>query len=195
MTFLALIRHGTTEWNDEGLIQGSSDVSLSAEGIAEVKGWVLPGFLADYLWLSSPLKRARETAKLLIGRTPPTDPRLTEMCWGAWEGRTLQGLRDEIGPLMVAWEARGLDFRGPGGESPRDVQARTRMLFTELAAAGRPTAAVVHRGLIRAVYASATGWDMADKAPDKLLDHCVQLFDLDTDGMPHIRELNISLAP
>ena len=52
------------------------------------------------------------------------EPALIETDWGHWEGRTLAELRQRHGGEMAALEARGLDFRPPGGESPRDVQAR-----------------------------------------------------------------------
>ena len=86
-----------------------------------------------------------------------------ETDWGVWEGRTLTDLRAELGDLMAAWEARGLDFRAPEGESPREVQDRLRPWLVETAATGQPTGAVAHKGVIRAIYALATGWDMTDK--------------------------------
>ena len=170
MTLLVLIRHGPTEWNESGLVQGRSDIALSAAGRAEVENWRVPDDFAAFDWVSSPLVRARETAEMLRGAPVPTDARLVEMDWAAWEGRTLGDLRAEIGNLMTAWEARGLDFRAPGGESPREVQARVRPFLAERALAGRPTVAVCHRGVIRAVYALATGWDMTSKAPRRLAD-------------------------
>lgn len=194
MTDLALIRHGTTDWNARGLIQGSTDIPLNEAGIAEVRGWSLPSCFAAHDWLSSPLLRAVETARLLSGRTPARDPRLAEMCWGSWEGRTLKGLRHEIGDLMIAWEAKGLDFHGPGGESPRQVQARLAPLLQELATAGRPIVAVTHRGVIRAIHALATGWNMESQPEIRTDDDAIQLFSLDAEGRPHIRQLNISMT-
>ena len=65
-------------------------------------------------------------------------------------------------PAMIENEARGLDFRPPGGESPRDVQARLRPFLESLR---DPTIAVTHKGVLRALYALATGWTMERKAP------------------------------
>ena len=115
------------------------------------------------------------------------------MSWGVWEGRTLPDLRAELGDLMTAWEAEGLDFKAPGGESPRDVQTRLRPWLAELAEIGAPTLAVCHKGVIRALYALAIGWDMTDKPPRKLREPAVQLFTLSTDGLPTVAELNITL--
>lgn len=195
MTLIAFIRHGDTDWNRRGLIQGSSDIGLDEEGRALVARWRVPAELDGFTWLSSPLKRAHETARILVGHEPPTDPRLAEMCWGEWEGRTIPDLRAELGNLMAAWEARGLDFCGPGGESPRAVQARIRTLLEEIAVVGRPVAAVSHRGVIRAVYALATGWDMASKPPERLRDDCAHVFALDGAARPQVHKLNIPLVP
>jgi broad specificity phosphatase PhoE len=193
MTLLALIRHADTEWNRQGLIQGSSDIALDAEGRAEAGVWKLPPELDGFQWIASPLKRAHETATILCGRMPPTDQRLVEMAWGAWEGRTIPDLRAQLGNLMTAWEAKGLDFQAPDGESPRGVQERVMPLLAEIAAQGRPTVAVCHRGVMRAIYALATGWDMTSKAPEKLLEPCVHIFALDASGAPSVHKLNLPL--
>ena len=107
MTWLALVRHGAAEWNENGLVQGHSDVPLSDRGRAEVARWRLPPALGGFALVSSPLARAVETARLIAGE-PEIEPRLIEMSWGAWEGRTLPDLRAELGDLMAAWEAKGL---------------------------------------------------------------------------------------
>lgn len=195
MTLFAVIRHGPTEWNAIGRVQGRSDIALSAAGRETVAGWSLPPLLAGFERLASPLARAAETAEILFGERVARDGRLIEMDWAEWEGQSLESLRAELGDLMAAWEARGLDFRAPGGESPRDVQRRLAPLLAEIAAAGRPTVAVTHKGVIRALYAFATGWDMTDKPRDRLRDDCVHLFSLSPHGVPAVDRLNVALAP
>jgi len=96
---------------------------------------------------------------------------------------------------MAAAEARGLDFQPPGGESPRQVQDRLRPLLQRLAATGRPTVAVTHKGVIRALYAQASGWDMTGRAPEKLRDGRAQRFILGPGGAPETDQLNLPLAP
>tara|TARA_B110000444_G_scaffold259441_1_gene303176 strand:- start:1060 stop:1653 length:594 start_codon:yes stop_codon:yes gene_type:complete len=193
MTKIGLIRHGKTEWNITGLVQGSTDIPLSDIGIKEISNWSLPSGFDDFSWLASPLKRAQQTAQILAGFEPKLDPRLVEMAWGDWEGRSLVDLRSELGDLMVAWEAKGLDFHGPNGESPREVQIRMKPLLKEISEDGKPTIIVTHKGFIRALYALAIGWDMVDKPNDKLSDGCVHLFELDAIGNPSIIDLNINL--
>jgi broad specificity phosphatase PhoE len=168
-----LIRHGRTAWNEQGRMQGRADLPLSPAGRAEVLGWQLPAAWADARWLSSPLRRATETAALLTDRPVAVEPRLIEMDWGAFEGRTLAELRAEAPEAMAANEARGLDFRPAGGESPREVRTRLESLFADLGADPADDAiavCVTHRGVLRAALSLATGWDMLAKPPLRLAD-------------------------
>ncbi len=194
MTPLALIRHGTTDWGEAGLIQGRADRPLSAAGRAQVAAWRVPAELAGFEWLASPLRRARESAELLLGRAVQADPAFTEMAWGAWEGQALSALRRTLGAALNENEARGLDFRPPGGESPREVQTRLIPRLDAIARADRPTAAITHKGVIRAVLGLATGWDFHGKPPARLDWPCAHLFALDGGGRPRIERLNIALV-
>lgn len=194
MTILAAIRHGPTPWNETGIVQGRSDIPLSETGRTLVESWRVPADFAAYDWISSPLSRAVETARILTGSPQRTDPRLVEMDWSEWEGVSLPDLRAELGNLMKAWEARGLDFRAPGGESPREVQDRLRPFLAERAALGTPTVIVCHKGVIRALYAMAVSWDMTDKPPEKLRDDCAHVFRLDADGAPRPHRLNLPMT-
>jgi broad specificity phosphatase PhoE len=168
MTPVLLIRHGPTAWNESGRIQGRADVELSTRGRAEVATWRLPAAWAEARVLSSPLCRARETAAILTGRTPTIDQRLIEMDWGRFQGRRLADLRAEAPDAIAANEDHGLDFRPPGGESPREVCARLQTLLAELAADPRPAVAVCHKGVIRAALVLATGWNMQSRPPVRL---------------------------
>jgi len=195
---LLLIRHGATAWNEAGRLQGRSDPPLSPAGRAAVEAWVLPPEAQRARWLSSPLVRARQTAEILAARFPQAAPvteeaRLIETDWGTWEGKTLAALRAELGEAMADNEARGLDFRPAGGESPREVQQRLRPLLADLAAAGGTTVAVSHKGVIRAVYALASGWDMRAKPPVKLRNGCLHAFALGDGGQPRVEALNVTL--
>ena len=54
-----------------------------------------------------------------------------------------------------------------------------------------PTLAITHRGVIRVTLAAATGWDMLGKPPAKLDWTAVHFFDVDEEGRPRVRELNV----
>jgi len=192
-TPVVFIRHGPTTWNAEKRIQGRVDISLSTEGRGVVATWRLPAEFSGFKWYSSDKKRAIETARIM-GLDPETEPHLSEMNWGEWEGRVIGELRAEYGEEMAANERRGLDFRPPGGESPRDVQKRVAGWIAATARGGRGVGAVVHAGVIRTIYCLASGWNMTGKPPVKLLDGTAHLFDVDNHGMPSIGRLNIPLA-
>ena len=126
---LYLTRHGETEWNVQNKICGITDVELTDKGRAQAKE--LGEKLRDYkidLIVSSPLKRALETARMVEwGRGVPieVDRRLIEQDYGIYEGvdRGDQGFLDN---------KRCFAFRYPGGESMMDVAHRTYGLIEEL---------------------------------------------------------------
>jgi broad specificity phosphatase PhoE len=186
MTRLALLRHADTAWSAEGRIQGRTDVPLLAG--QEIR---IAEELREMRIVVSPLRRCVETAALLGCPNPQREPRIAEMHWGAWEGRRLAELREQLGAAMAENEARGWDFRPEGGESPREVLARLRPWLAQVAARGEPTLAVTHRGVIRAVLACAVGWDLRGKPPAKLDWAAAQVFRLSPQGQPAVESLNV----
>lgn len=164
---MILLRHGPTAWNETGRIQGRADPPLSAAGRRWAHTLPVPHAWHAGLWHSSPLRRARETATLLGAASAFPDAGLREMAWGAWEGTRLADLRRAAPQAMAANEAQGLDFRPPGGESPREVAARLRAWLNDLGD-GPLHLAVTHRGVIRAALIVALGWEMHSKPPCKL---------------------------
>jgi len=186
MTLLALLRHADTAWSEEGRIQGRSDQPLSETGRMALNR-ELPAACRGMRLITSPLRRCVETAALLGAPDAVREPRLAEMSWGAWEGRKLEELRAELGDEMRENEARGLDFRPAGGESPREVLVRVGEWLREIS---EPTLAITHRGVIRAVLVAATGWDMRGKPPAKLDWNACHLFQVE-DGKARVDRLNV----
>ena len=146
-------------------------------------------------WVSSPLTRARDTARALAGCEVAADRRLVEMDWGEWEGHSLDDLRRMHGSEMERNEARGLDFRPPGGESPREVQRRLILWLREVAASGRSVVAITHKGVMRAALSLACGWDMKDKPPVKVAWTRGHLYALSPTGSLAIKKLDLKLTP
>lgn len=165
MTRLALLRHGHTEWNRAGRIQGRSDIPLDIDARAELAGYCLPSpWDTASIW-SSPLSRAAETAELVSGKAPKTSKALTEMNWGDWEGQRgvdLIAIPDSGYRHIEEW---GWDYRPPNGESPAELWARIAPWMDGLTG---DNLAVCHIGIMRVILAKAWGWNFAGPAPFKI---------------------------
>ena len=129
------VRHGETEANKQGYVQGWTDVPLNENGriLAELTGRGMKGIRFDHCF-SSPLSRARETAEILLRESGNSvsisfDDRIKEMNFGSFEGMSV---RDE----QVAQFLKDpvVDFKIPGGESIQEVMKRTQEFLKELIA-------------------------------------------------------------
>jgi broad specificity phosphatase PhoE len=179
---ICLVRHGPTAWNREGRLQGRRDIPLDEDGRSEVAHWRLPTGFAEATVLVSPAARARETAAIMGLADARIEPRLWEMAWGAYEGRTVEDLRRDEGAAFTDLEARGLDFCAPGGETPRQVAARLQAVLRDLAMLERPCVVIAHKGLLRAAMVLATGWSMLGKPPLRLRQDRAVVGELGQDG-------------
>jgi probable phosphoglycerate mutase len=190
-----MIRHGETQWNTDGRIQGSSDVPLSDVGRADVARWRLPERFSHFRWMASDLARARDTARLMGAPegSLALDARLREMHWGEWEGLTLADLAHRMDEIRARRAREGLDFKAPDGESNRELQFRLGAWLADVAVAGHPTVAVAHKGVLRAMVSLATGWDMRGPLAKDLDWQAAHLFHTGADGRLEIVELDISL--
>ncbi len=125
-----IVRHGETQWNAEGRVQGHTDVSLSARGMQQAEA------LRDRLatWdihaaYSSDLVRAMDTARTLLqGRdvTISPSPEIREFAFGRWEGLTGAQIKETDPVMFDDWRIRGDTFAPPGGESVLDLADRVR---------------------------------------------------------------------
>ena len=190
---LALLRHGETPWTQDKRVQGRTDIALSDRGRADLAARRLPASWSSAPVVSSPLIRCQQSAAALGLQHFAVEPRLIEMDWGDWEGRRLAELRAELGTTMSDNEDRGMDFQPPQGESPRMVLARVRPWLMQCATLDAATLAVTHRGVIRVIFALATGWDMLGRPPAKLDWTALHSFSLDPEGLPSVLQLNIAL--
>lgn len=198
MIHFYFIRHGQTDWNSEKRLQGHTDIPLNALGIAQIKAYTMPTQLiqltknSQLQWFHSPLLRALQTADLL-GVNARCERSLIEMNWGTWEGHTLADLRSQDPIGCRQQEALGLDLMPPQAESPRIVGERVTQWALQCDKGDtKHIGCVSHKGVIRAIYALATGWDMLGKPPHKIDFHCAQHFCF-TDGKWSLAEINIPL--
>ena len=134
--YIYLIRHGETQLNASGTLQGWLDVPLNRNGreLAAVTGQKMTGIHFDRC-ISSPLIRALETARIVLKesgneKTPIiTDDRIREISCGDLEGKPLAAMGDQ-GPLFFQ---DPFNFPGfPGGESIRDLCQRTGDFLKDL---------------------------------------------------------------
>lgn len=163
---LYYIRHGETDWNVEGRLQGQRDIPLNARGRAQATHCsdILRDLFArdgrepaslDYV--SSPLLRARQTMELTRAglRLAPDGyavaNALTEISFGAWEGFTIAQLRARDPEDVAARERDKWRFLPPDGESYEAVSLRMRAWYELLA---RDTVATAHGGTARGLIGS-----------------------------------------
>lgn len=163
---ILMIRHGRTAWNAEGRVQGRSDLPLSESGRREQAARSVPDEFRDSPCHVSPLKRARETAALLGRPDAEVQPALIEMDFGEWEGRTHAELHAADPEGLARAEAKGLDMRPPGGETPREVQARLTRFLAGLD--GERAVLITHKGVMRAALSLAWNWDMTCDPPRRI---------------------------
>lgn len=143
MGVLYFARHGTTDDNVSGHLQGRADGptnQLNAQGRAEAEaaGRVLTGVALDELWVS-PLGRAQETARLLIGErtlVPREEPRLMEIDFGQAEGAVMSEWIAATG-CGDTWRLAQWETSFPGGESYLDLLARIRLVTLDALACAR----------------------------------------------------------
>lgn len=158
---LFLVRHGETDWNREGRLQGGQDIPLNALGREQAVE--AAGRLRDLVegydgldFIGSPMERARETMEILrhqLGlpaKEYRTDERLKELTFGDWEGFTWREIRKSARDLANMRERDKWGFVPPGGESYRMLAERIRPVLAELT---RETVIVSHGGVARAVLA------------------------------------------
>lgn len=165
MPVLYFVRHGETEFNVQGRLQGRRDTVLNAHGRRQATecGALLKAlFVRDrkrpeqFDYVSSPLKRARETMEVVratLGLEPlgyAIDDRLVEIAYGDWEGLTLAEIEKANTGILAQRERDKWDFAPPGGESYREVAARIRAWYASLV---NDTVVAAHGGGVRALIA------------------------------------------
>lgn len=162
---LYYIRHGETDWNVEGRLQGRHDVPLNLRGRAQGRhcGEVLRDLFehdkrdpASLDYVSSPLGRARITMELVRGALAldahgyTVDQRLAEISFGQWEGFTISQLHTRDPQRIAQREHDKWHFMPPGGESYEKVSARMRDWYESLT---RDTVVTAHGGTARGLIA------------------------------------------
>ena len=140
MGTLYVVRHGQTDWNAEGRLQGASDIPLNAHGREQARrnGQALRVHLTDATALSytaSPLQRASETLSIvrrelgLEANAFERDARLMEARFGQWEGRLMRDIAIEDPDAWQAARGDRWNTIPPGAEGTTES---LRMLATRV---------------------------------------------------------------
>lgn len=167
-------RHGQTDWNVEGRIQGQMDIDINIHGRSQAdrNGDCLSALVTSvdrFDFVASPLRRTRETMQRIRARMQQdtdgyrTDPLLMEVNFGDWQGFTLAEI-DDGQPGIIARRAAGKwDFLPPGNtaESYETLSLRMRAWLDTLVG---PTVCVTHGGNMRTLFHVIEGLGRDDAA-------------------------------
>lgn len=181
---IGLMRHFQTDWNASHLLQGRTDRPLTDAARDRLSELMIPEPWASARLIATPLSRASDTAQILSGRAPEIEPLLTELSWGAWEGRSGADLLEDPTSGYDHVETWGWHKAPPNGESPADAWARIGPALTGIASAGRPTLLVVHRGVMRVIMAKAWGWNFDSPEPFRIKRERIYPIEIDPSGAP-----------
>lgn len=159
------VRHGETDWNRQGVLQGFTDIPLNDTGRAQAQAAIalLQHHPIDRI-VCSPLSRARETAEIInavLQKPVSFHAGIRERHFGAFEGKG----SDEITRMRTEMQERGLPVEEngypcpPGGETYSDFQARIMSAITDELHATPEQAVmfVCHGGVYRVLRRSLIG--------------------------------------
>ena len=166
MGTLLLVRHGETEWNAEGRIQGHTDIGLSEKGAEQARslGQRLVDLRIDAAY-SSDLKRTSETAKLALGDRNLVlnkTSELREYHKGIFEGMTLGEIQAQYPEEYPKYLEKDLSYAPKGGETTRDVSIRMASIIGDIKAKHMDETVLVvsHGGVLRAAMVFLLGMEL-----------------------------------
>ena len=162
------VRHGETDWNVQGLIQGWTDTPLNPKGHVQARAVAAAltqaeGLTPKFHFAVSPLLRARQTMGY-IAESLSLEPEqiaivdhVKELGFGVWEGKPFWELKDS--PVYPAHPEDRYDWRPDQGESYADGHARIDQWLDTL---DGPTVVVAHGAIGRCLLSEITGLPKRD---------------------------------
>ncbi len=194
---LLLIRHGETDWNIDGRLQGHTDIALNATGITQAENLATRMALEEKIdaLYTSPLARARVTAEIVARHTRTTaqcDDRLKEKRLGDLEGLTRADFQQRYPELYTAWHTSQVHYPLPGEETPIELQTRIQTFLADVRAQNAHANRIVivsHGGTIGMMLATLIGLDIDRRSPFWFDNASVSRVDL-SNARPRIRFLN-----
>jgi probable phosphoglycerate mutase len=195
-TRLILVRHASTEHTVDQRFSGRNELPLSAGGEEQASALArrAPSFGEVAAVVSSPLRRARQTADLIaaaLGLDAGVNEGLVETDFGKWEGITTDEVRERWPEQLAAWFASP-DGAPPGGESFAQVTQRVRRARDDVIARhpGANVVVVSHVTPIKTLLRLALDAPVAMMTRLHLDPASVSITDYFADGTPSVRLVN-----
>lgn len=188
MTRIILTRHGQTQWNVEGRVQGNLDSPLTENGRIQARSLAarLKEEGVQHLYSSDSL-RAIDTAeeiRSVLGLTEIiTKPALREFCFGEWEGRIWQEVRQTYPDIFKIWDSEPHLVTTPGGENMNLVMERAWMVLQDIIKIhlGETVCLVTHGITLKLLVTKALGFEIHEWAKSPW-QHNTALNIFETDG-------------
>lgn len=167
-TKLLIARHGETEYNSRGLLQGRGiDAPLNEKGRRQAE--LLAGFLNSYhadIIFTSSMIRSIETAKPFLKNnhiTHYSDSSLDEMNFGKLEGKKINEIKKQLDEIHNRWASGEIDYKINGGESPGEVLQRASgyLLPVIKKNINKTLVLILHGRLIRILLSSWLGMGLS----------------------------------
>ena len=159
-TRVVLVRHGESEWNAQGRLQGQGGTGLSAVGHQQavaLAAYLERRFPKVDLVVASDLQRVTETAQPWLSRAGlqmRVDPRWREIDVGTGPGLTWAEVEAQDPQRYAAWRG-GEDVRRGGGETFAEFRVRTAAAIAPLRDEGGTAVVFTHGGSVRFAVANA----------------------------------------
>jgi broad specificity phosphatase PhoE/ribonuclease HI len=208
-TVLVLVRHGETDDTSARVFSGHSgrDPELNALGrahVAAAASWLAPLFEEPPVVLTSPMRRTRQTAAVLVeaisrelgdagpGPVPVVDEGLVEAGFGAWEGLTYPQVLERDAELFTAWLGDPDQRAGTTGDSMNGVAERMRVVRDRLLEdyAARVVVAATHLTPIKMLVSDVLGLPMESVFKTEVSPASVTVLAWYPDGRAVVRLLN-----
>ena len=179
MTRVIAVRHGETDWNRNGRMQGWAPVPLNELGreqAAAAGRWLAEQYEFDRV-LSSDLLRTRQTTDLLldgIGDRPVSyEPAWRERNMGVYQGLAYADVEDRYPTFGLGEEAyRATDAVPEGGESFRELANRVTGRFDEVLDDDGTTLVVTHGGPLRCLLGHVKGIELTEALSTHSMENC-----------------------
>lgn len=152
MTTYYFVRHGTTDFNGQGVYFGKTDSPLNVEGILQAKelGISLSEIHFDEIY-TSPMKRCIDTARFITEmRKPHVHDELSELDFGRWEGLNFRQCSEKDPEEFRKWSADYRNTAPPEGEKYTEFYTRVRRFYEDVLIQKEGTILIVaHKGVLQ----------------------------------------------